>query len=322
LPGAGTLAAINMSENKKKALIDIEDRQKTFKLIAKRIDILNEGFRALYADYLHHINVKHGKDEILKLKGNIDFRLFSSKFHLELLLRQHFTIEDRIQSIYQKDPGKVLNEVYPSHPLFDHCEQEITSIFDSIIFHLASVYDYLSAIVNFICHKKDKSITKWSQLAKACRDKGNIYNKKKIASIIGSENDNFVDKLYRHRSRIIHEKSDIHPIAFTLKIASGKTEVKFIANEGIIKSFKFLKENSKTHNVTVSYISEWLIHETIDSIVKILFGLKDEMESMSTFPSHIGGSDLIMLYNDPETGFAGPVSKPMWANVKAKINSR
>ncbi|MBO9684050.1 MAG: hypothetical protein J7502_15525 [Flavisolibacter sp.] len=311
-----------MNDKNKKILLDIEDRQKAFYTISNRVEILNEGFRALYADYLHHIDIKSGKDEILKLKENIDFRLFSSKFHLELLLRQHFAIESRIQGIYQKDPGKVLNEVYPSHPLFDHCEQEITAIFDSIIFHLASVYDYLSAIINFICNKKDKSITKWSQIAKACRDKGNIYNRKNIATVIGSENDNFVDKLYRYRSRVIHEKSDINPISFTLQIASGKTDVKFIATEAIVKSFKFLKEKSKTHNITVSYASEWLIHETIDSIIKVLFGLKEEMEAMSTFPDHIGGSDLIILYNDPETGFAVPVSKPMWANVRAKSSSR
>jgi hypothetical protein len=306
----------------KKILLDIDDRQKTFQLIAKGIELLNEGFRALYADYMHHIDVKTGKDEILKMKENIDFRLFSSQFHLELLLRQHFAIENRIQDIYQKDPSKVLNEVYPSHPLFDHCEREVTSIFDSIVFHLASVYDYLSAIVNFICNKKDKSITKWSQLTKSCRDKGNTYANKKIATIIVSENDTFVDKLYKYRSRVIHEKSDIHPISFSLKFASGKTDVKFITTESITKSFKFLKEKASTHNVTVSYTSDWLIHETVNSILKILFGLKEEMELMSTFPNHIGGSDLIMLYNDPETGFAGPVSKPMWADLKNKINSR
>jgi hypothetical protein len=309
-----------MSYNKK-ILLDIQDRQITFHSIAKRIELLNEGFRAIYADYMHHIDVKFGKDEILKMKENIDFRLFSSQFHLELLLRQHFAIENRIQDIYQKDPSKVLNEVYPSHPLFDHCEREITSIFDSIIFHLASVYDYLSAIINFICNKKDKSITKWSQLTKSCRDKGNTYSNKKISATILSENENFVEKLYRYRSRVIHEKSDIHPISFTLEFASGKTDVKFISTNTITKSFKILTEKTSTHNLTVAYTSEWLIHETIDSIVKILFAIKEEMELMSTFPNHIGASDLIILYNDPETGFAEPVSKPMWADLRAKINS-
>jgi hypothetical protein len=304
----------------KKILLDIEDRNKTFQAIAQRLEILNEGFRALYADYMHHIDVKFGKDEIFKMKENIDFRLFSSKFHLELLLRQHFTIEKRIQEIYQKDPRKVLNEVYPSHPLFDHCEREVTSIFDSIVFHLASVYDYLSALINFICNKKDKSITKWSQLCKSCRDKGNLYSNKKIATIIVFENDNFIEKLYKYRSRLIHEKSDVHPISITLSFASGKTRVKFYTNESIIKLFKSLKEKSNTHDITISYTSEWLIHKTVDSVVSILFALKDEMESMSTFPNHIGDSDFIILSHNPVTGFAEPVSKQMWSNLKAKIN--
>lgn len=307
----------------KKMLLDIHDRQKTFQSIAERLELLNEGFRALYADYSHHIEVTHGKrHDIVKLKENIDYRLFSSKFHLELLLRQHFAIEARIQDIYQKDPAKILTPVYPSHPLFNHCEREITSIFDSIVFHLASVYDYLSAIINFICNKKDKSITKWSQLAKSCRDKGNVYSGKKVAVLIIAENDNFVDKLYRYRSRVIHEKSDINDISLTLKVDSGKTDVKFISTEGLTKSFPILKDKAKTHNITVSFASEWLIHATIDSIANILFGIKEEMELMSTFPDHIADSDLIFLYHDPETGHAEPASKPMWQNVKKNINKR
>jgi len=307
----------------KKTILDIDDRQKAFHSISTRLELLNEGFRALSADYSHHIEVTHGKEhDILKLKENIDYRLFSSQFHLELLLRQHFAIENRIEEIYQKDPKKVLNPVYPSHPLFDHCEREISSIFDSIIFHLASVYDYLSAIVNFICNKKNKSITKWSQLAKSCRGQGNIYSTLEISKILLEENDEFVDKLYKYRSRLIHEKSDINPISFTLKIASGKTNVKFLTTQPLTKNFKELKSKSTENDFTVSYTSEWLIHKTITSIANILFGLKSHMEKVSTFPNHVGGSDLILLYNDPETGFAEPASKPMWKNMKDKINSR
>jgi hypothetical protein len=310
-------------DDSKKILLDIVDRQKAFQAISKRLEILNEGFRAIYADYSHHIEVTHGKEhDVLKLKENIDFRLFSSQFHLELLLRQHFAIEDRIEGIYKKDPRKVLNPVYPSHPLFDHCEIEVTSIFDSIVFHLASVYDYLSAIINFICKKKDISITKWSQLARHCRDKGNIYSSKKIAAILISENDTFVDKLYKYRSRVIHEKSEINPITFSLKVASGKTDVKFITSESFTKSFGILKSKAKTHDLTISFTSEWLINTTIDSIINILIGLKNEMEEMSTFPNHISDTDMIFLYQDSKTGFAEPVSKPMWENVFSQINSK
>ncbi|GAA3922693.1 hypothetical protein GO495_02195 [Chitinophaga oryziterrae] len=309
--------------NDKKILLDIQDRQKTFESIANRLELLDEGFRALYADYSHHIEVTNGKQhDILRLKENIDYRLFSSKFHLELLLRQHFAIEGRIQEIFRDDPGKVLNPVYPSHPLFDYCEREITSVFDSIIFHLASVYDYLSAAINFICNKKDKSITKWSQLAKSCRDRENTYSGKKIASVIISENENFVDKLYRYRSRVIHERSEINAISLSLKIASSKAVVKFISTDGLIKSFPSLKEKAKTHNLTVAFTSEWLIHATIDSIVNILFSMKEEMEQMSTFPDHIADADFILLYTDPKTGHAGPASKPLWENLKNNINKR
>ena len=304
----------------KKGIIDIDDRLKSFESITKRIEILNEGFRTLYLDYCHHIEITHGREHSFsKLKENIDFRLFSSKFHLELLLKQHYIIEKRIEDIYQKSPEKIINQVYPSNPLFDVCEKEITSIFDSIIFHLASVYDYISAMVNFICNKKSQSITKWSQLVKSSRGMGNIYTTKNIAGIILDEDKKFVDKLYHYRSVLIHEKSQPNPISLTLKFESGKANVKLYTNESLTKKFNELKEKSETNNITVSYTSEWLIHMTITSISNILFGLKLEMEKMSTFPTHIASSDLITLYRDPVTGFMSPASTPMWKNVKDKL---
>lgn len=305
----------------KKILLDITDRQKTFQSIAKKLRFLNEGIRALYADYSRHIKVTDGKEqEILKLKENISYRQFSSSFHLELLLRQHFTIERRIVSTYQKKPQKVLNPVYPSHLLFDHCEREIVPIFfDSIIFYLDSIYTYLSVIIDSIYNKKDKLITKWSQYAKSYRGQRDIYSQKKMASVIIVGNGNFVDKLYKFRSRIIHKKTDINPISFTLKVVSGKIKMKLIARKSLTKTFVYVKSKSKTLDLAVAF--EWLIHATIDSIVSILFGLKEEMGSISIFPHHTGDLDLIFLYNDSKTGLTGSVSLPMRENVKDTNNN-
>ncbi|MFC2138305.1 hypothetical protein ACFLTE_09030 [Bacteroidota bacterium] len=307
-----------MKENKK--FLDIEDRKKTFDTIRKRLDLIAVGFRAIYADYSHHIQIVSGESEISKLKDNIDFRFFASQFHLELILRQHYTIENRVEEIYQKEPDKVLNYVYPSHPLVDHCENEITAIFDSIIFHLASIYDYLSAIVNFIINKKDQSITKWSQLTKACRDTSNMYSKKSISKIIIEEDKKFVNKLYQYRSRVIHEKSERSAGSISIKLASGKTNACFIASPSLTKKFSELKEMSNNFNLTVNYVTDWLINNTIDSIAKILLGLKIEIESVSTYPNHIKDDDIIIFYMDPETKIGYPASKPLWAEFLKGLN--
>ena len=150
-------------EEKSREILDITDRNKTFRKITKGINSLNKAFRALNADYSYHLESTFGKDHrILKMSDDINFRLFSSQFHLELLLRQHYFIEQRISQEYKDNPEKLLAKVYPIHPLFDHCEKEITAIFESIVFHLASVYDYVSTVISFICNNKDESISKWS----------------------------------------------------------------------------------------------------------------------------------------------------------------
>lgn len=300
-----------------KNVLDIENIQEAFSAIVLRIEKLDVGFRAVYAHYAHHIEAPWGqKHGILNLKDNIEYRLFSSKFHLELLLNQHLKIKNRIEKEYQQDPQKLLQHVYPKHPLFAYCEKEITSILDSIVFHLASIYDYFSAIINFICNKKNNTITKWSQLISSCRDTKNLYHSKSIAKVLINENEAFVDKLYKYRSRVLHEKSELNDIVIRLKLASAIATIKFLTNDSLTKNFSALRTIAKDNDITVTYVADWLIHSSIQSIARILLAIKDEIEKVSTFPDHIGDKQMISLYYDKNVGHAEPASTPLWAEFK------
>ena len=299
-----------------KEILDIQDRNETFREISDGINTLNKAFRALNADYSFHLETTFGKDHrILKMKEDIDFRLFNSKFHLELLLRQHYFVEDRISEEYQKNPKKVLAQVYPSHPLFDYCEKEVTAIFESIIFHLASAYDFVSTIISFICNNKDESISKWSNLNRACLQKDGL-KEKEISKIIIDEHNRFVNPLYKYRSGLIHDKTDLHPILLNLNLDSGKTEVKFFLNNNLTKQFSELRKESKSKKITISYASSWLIEKTIDSLIRILIGVRDEIEKNSKFPNHVADTDIVMFYRDPKTGMGEPIAKRMWTEVE------
>ena len=303
-------------EETSKEILDIDDRNEMFRKISDGIKSLNKAFRALNADYSYHLEPTFGKDHrILRMREDIDFRLFSSQFHLELLLRQHYFAEERISEEYKKNPKKVLAKVYPSHPLFDYCEKEVTAIFESIVFHLASVYDFVSTIISFICNNKNESISKWSNLQRACRQKESLKNKD-ISKIILDEHNKFVNPLYKYRSGLIHDKTDLHPIELNLKLGTGKADVRFFINSNLTKNFFELKKLSKAKNITISYTSSWLIDKTIDSLIRILFGVKNEIEKSSSFPNHVSDSDIVMIYRDPVTGIGEPVSKRMWKEVE------
>jgi len=302
----------------KKPLLDIGNRNEEFARLSERMARLDEAFRMILSDFSHHIEViffKQEKSDLLNIKADVEYRLFAAQFHLRLLLQHHHDIEEEVQRIYSKDAKQILQEVYPSHPLFDRHQNEANAIFDSIVFHLASIFDYFSAMINFICKKKDRSITKWSNLARACRHPDNAYYALPVGEEIRNQDREFVQKLYEYRSRLIHEKSYVNPIRLTIDVMSGKTQVRFEAASSLCKKFPSLEKKSVDNEITAAFAAKFLMEETITSIVKLLFRLKAHMESHSTYPNHIAGHEIIMLYSEPGTGRAYPMSKPYWEEL-------
>ncbi|WP_298506314.1 hypothetical protein [uncultured Maribacter sp.] len=307
--------------SKELPILDVEDLSRCFERITTKIDILHEAFRAMTMDYSHHIENTLGKNHhIIRLRENIDFRLVSSKFHLELLFRQYYIIEREIKEYAKKKPEVIFKQIFPSHPLFDNYEKQITSIFDSIVFHLSSIFDYLSAIINYIINNKDESITKWSQLNNSCRQKTE-FNNKEVSKCVIEKHNSFVNKLYEHRTRLIHEKSDIHPSALKIELNSGKIDLRFFARKELTKKFSYLRKKTKDNRLTISFVSEWLIETTIDSIIDILRSISSDMKSVSRFPENIGMTEWTMLYRNPETGIGEPVSDHMWREIEKKITA-
>ena len=127
--------------------------------------------------------------------------------------------------------------------------------------------------------------------------------------------------MYIHRSRLIHERSDIHPISLNISMKSGKSNIKFYARKELTKNFSDLRKKSKDFNITISYVANWLIDTTIYSIIDILLALSNDIENMSTFPHHVANTDIFMIYMNPETGVGEPISKRMWEEVKKEIET-
>ncbi|NER13497.1 hypothetical protein GWK08_08620 [Leptobacterium flavescens] len=299
-----------MKSNKKK-ILDIKDREEEFSKIKERIQLLNKGFRAIYADYSHHIEVRN--TQLNELTNNINYRFFASLFHLELIINHHYLVEKSIEEIYSKDPEYILRRYQPVHPLYDHYEKQVTSLFDSLIFHLGSAFDYLSKVVYFIVNNKNESMSHWTKLNKISipSNKSN-FSKNPIAKTIVEENNCFVGKLYDYRSKVIHKRSDRNTYLISTVLKSGKTSAKFISSGALTNIFSGLRSKSKTHDLTVQYSSTWLINNTIDSISRILIALKSDVESKSTFPNHVKDNDIIFIQIEPGTNKGVPASTRLW----------
>jgi hypothetical protein len=258
-------------------------------------------------DYKHYVDSSFKEDRIYALRDNVQYRLFSAKIHLELLLRQHMWIQERLEMGFKKDPTTVTGNYFPINPYFDIYQKEVSSILDSFVYHISSVFDYISTLTNYISGSNREDTLMWTQLAKSVRDEKNIFSKRQFASAIDNIDRDFVSKLYDHRAFIIHKNAD--PGGYSVTLFLGQTEriqANFLAGKNLVKNFKELKLLSKEKHPTVKYVAFWMLNKSIDKVTDILFALKREME----FDPKVKAPSIFYLH--PETKKALPVSTKYW----------
>lgn len=266
-------------------LKDLPSINEAFEDLHKEMNYLDKRFMAIAMDYNFYIGNSSNQDYIYELRDNISYRLFCANLHLELLIRQHYIIESRFERIYKEDPHKINAEVYPSNPIFDEAEKEISAIFDSLIYHLVSIFDYLGTLVNFACGEKKQETLSWTSLANSVRKEDNHFYKTSIAGLVSQIDNDFVKKLYDHRSHLIHRKAEINRSHIKYTLAEGKFNVSYVSTNSLNKQFSILKNESKEFGLTIKYVAFWLSRKSILEVSSVLLGLSKELE-LKRNPKH------------------------------------
>jgi hypothetical protein len=290
----------------KKPVLDIGDLNEEFNLIKNELKYLNDRFMAISMDYQFYLCRDLGQHEIYKLRDNVNYRLFSAQLHIELLLRQHYIINQRFSDIYKKNPDKLLAEVYPSNPIHDYAEEEISSIFDSLVYHTVSVYDYLSTLTNFIFGQKNQETMTWTSLAISTRDKGNVLGQKSFSELIGKIDNDFVKKMYDHRSHLIHRAGQINKSNIRKSLVSDAFDISYFCTPEMTKQYSELRKIAKEKNITIKYGAFWLLTKTLYVISEILFALRHEL-SINPNPTMPR-----MAMIDEKNGTMKPFSETYW----------
>lgn len=287
----------------RKKILDIENVTQEFGIIQNDLSLLNDRFLALAMDYKHHIDSSFKENKIYQLRDNILYRLFSAKFHIELLFGHISNVEKQIEQGTKFQSSN-------SAPIILHTDlfrQQITSLFDSFIYHTVSIFDYLGTITNYISNDKKENTLMWTQLAKSVRDKANPLSNKRFSKTIDQIDREFVCKLYDYRAELIHRKADIGGYNVVHSFGNHEKVVSmFFAGKSLVQYFPSLKRLSRENDITVRYVAFWVLREAICKITDILFALKDEMEYKSS------GKEPFMFYLHPETGEKLPVSISYW----------
>lgn len=238
--------------------------------ILKKVDLymhgLNEGLHGLATDFGFHIEDAWKDKKIFDLSNSIRYRLFSSRFHFHLLYSQLEAFRKKHQALIHSPVPSVLH--------LEVDKKEHSSLMDSIIFHLSSVMDYASILINYIISKNSKNV-KWGSIVKSARDNTNIFSNEKeeeIKKTIIEIDSGFGNALYVYRSELIHNSDDVCNYNHSWNLMSEKVSVVFYCSKKVLRHFK--KMGDKNHKYSITYFARFTIFETIDSIRKIILSLR------------------------------------------------
>ena len=301
---------------------DIEDREIDFKGIHRNILRTELGTRAVSVMYNEHSTDKNSNENVFRLKDNIIYRLFSTENQYKVLLNELYRAEHYLNEIQKQYPTHLKSFFY-KNPHFEQIEIDLSSIFDSLIFHLTSLFDYYSHFICYIIQKNKNKTLYWTKLAKSARDSRNEIHKLTIGKVVDKVDNQFVGKLYDYRSRLIHFNRDKHQFSASSDLVNVDFRIKIIASKTITKSFKTIHKDSGAENLTLAYVASNLIKRALEKIEEIFDALEIEIQSNSNFYQNLQNpkSDFVIVFANPKTNIAEPVSNQLWKDYKNKINN-
>lgn len=210
---------------------------------------------------------------------------------------------------------------WESHPTIYRYNNELSSIVDSIFFHLCSVFDYLGHFVSYMFEKnKDKTLD-WGALAKTAR--ANYKDRLKSAAGIQEVDVTIRIKLEWHRSQLIHRKRDLRGIGITKNPKSNQLSLIFAEAPETMKQFKNIVPGyDKEANYTLDFLPSVVIYQTLRSINYLLDFLRIDLLSDSTFEENVKNPkspDLPYILH-PVTNTPYPKSEVIWGDYKRKLD--
>jgi hypothetical protein len=203
-------------------IIDIFNEEDTLKNVDDLAKALRAGIEALRMDFGFHIKGTFPRDKISDLEWNAGYRLFSSRFHFQLLFGLITTIKQKHQLILEKQSKIPLTDIH-----LEIDKREISSIIDSIIFHLTSLFDYIASLSSHVITKKTDT-PDWLSFRDCAKNKSGIFKNETsfdIAKVITEADTSFVFPLNKYRSKVIHEVSDICNYHYSIDYMKVKISV-------------------------------------------------------------------------------------------------
>lgn len=296
-------------------IIFIEKPQEKLDEIQSLIGVVYEGFMALAMDYGYHVNnvfgqSQDGKHEIYELRDNINYRIRSANLHFYLLITRKLEIENRFAKML-KDKPTIFDGYFMGNPHFEIASDEIMAIYDSIVFHLSSCFDYLAMLTQFVFGENPQTKLQWITLVKHCHNNKSEFADRKFADNIKKVNSEFVSKFNDYRAELIHRKKSTSFANLTWELNSGKVTTQFKCSEKIKSNLK--KVIDKDLEYCISYASFEIIKQTLLKISYVLNGMHDEFrENYNEHSPKMNNGGFQIISMNPDTKFAESPALDYW----------
>ena len=268
-----------MSKSSNLPKLDVIDVPKVFAGLASKSHRLQDGFVQLGLEYTNKIVGKFISEEsktLFLLRDAIFFRLSALTFHLRLLVD--------VQSFHLKKLQDLeINSKDSQLFLLDGREQQIF-LFDSLVFHSISLFDYVGNLIDYLCGQKKQMNLKWNGIVRSSRDTKNPISQFAIAPTIVSVNNSFVAPLYGHRSDLIHYKTDLGGAQTSFDLMTAKADFIVFAPRRFVSTFSPLRKLSETQSLTLGYVAFWLCDQSLDNLGILLGKLLDHLEATRKVP--------------------------------------
>jgi hypothetical protein len=291
----------------RKQIRDIENPEEVFKQLTERFKLLQNRFLAIAMDYKHFISSEIKDYEIYNLRDNVLYRLYSARFHFQLLLEYHYRVEQRLKELFNRNPEELFQGGFELMAIKEQSTKEIYSLFDSMMYHLCSIYDYLFRLINYTHGKEILDKPKWNRFRDQKNQKEFIYCSKELIPVLEKIDKEFVYPLIGHRSHLIHTQNDTGDFTLTFNLGEDKINTSFFATKLFRQNFSEIQVGNENHELTIKYAGFWLIDKTIKTITEALFELREDMIRNKRIPHGM----FVLL--GPDNSIQ-PASSPWWGD--------
>lgn len=253
-------------------ILDFADFNNQLLKIDENFNLLNDRFNNLHNAYIHQLNINDlnfidDSFNIRKYKDNVLFRLKSVRFHFNLFMMCQGTFEDNMKNISLSD-NPLLYMNYEKMGT-----EELYSLFDSMVYHICSIFDYLFSLINFIHGKEKLDKPKWNNFRTDKNKKKHLYCSAEMIEALTKIDDNFVFPLIQYRSHLIHTKHEVGILHFI----DQHNKSKFLVTETFKNHFPEFSKEIGNQTTTLAYAAKWLLDASFKNITEILFEIRDDI---------------------------------------------